>query len=195
MSDSKKNVLCSAQISGTLRPSSGSSCSFAAKHEFTHVRMQTIQGQYRSGYRIAIAAARWNQLVTDRLLAGALDALQRQGVAADHITIVWCPGSFELPLVVRTLAERREFDAIIVLGCVIRGETAHFDFVATQAASGILQTMLAEGIPCAFGVLTTDTLDQALDRAGGKAGNKGAEAALVALEMADLLDQLRRRGQ
>jgi 6,7-dimethyl-8-ribityllumazine synthase len=155
--------------------------------------MQSIQGHYRSHYRIALAAARWNQLVTDRLVAGALDALHRHGITDDHIRLVWCPGSFELPLVVRALADRKEFDAIVALGCVIRGETAHFDYVAAQAASGLLQTMLASGIPCAFGVLTTDTLEQALDRAGGKAGNKGAEAALTALEMADLLHQLRQQ--
>ncbi len=153
--------------------------------------MQTIEGTYRSHYRIALVASRWNQLVTDRLVAGALDALRRHGIASENIMLIWCPGSFELPLVVRTLAHRNGHDAIVALGCVIRGETPHFDFVASHAASGIAEVMLSTGVPCAFGVLTTDTLDQALERAGGKAGNKGAEAALTALEMADLLHQLR----
>ncbi|MCS7302821.1 MAG: 6,7-dimethyl-8-ribityllumazine synthase [Bacteroidota bacterium] len=153
--------------------------------------MQTLEGQYRSDVQIAIAVARWNQLVTERLLAGALEALRRQGISQEQVTVVWCPGSFELPLVVKTLAESRSYDGIIALGCVIRGETPHFDYVASQAASGIMQAMLETNTPCAFGVLTTDTLDQALERAGGKAGNKGAEAALTVLEMVDVLSHLR----
>ncbi|MCX7936951.1 MAG: 6,7-dimethyl-8-ribityllumazine synthase [Bacteroidota bacterium] len=153
--------------------------------------MQTLEGQYRSDVQIAIAVARWNQLVTERLLAGALEALRRQGISQEQVTVVWCPGSFELPLVVKTLAESRSYDGIIALGCVIRGETPHFDYVASQAASGIMQAMLETNTPCAFGVLTTDTLDQALERAGGKAGNKGAEAALTVLEMVDVLSRLR----
>lgn len=154
--------------------------------------MQTIEGQYNArSFRIAIAVSRWNRLVTERLLSGALDALARQGVGEDRITVVWCPGSFELPLVVKTLAESGRYDAVVALGCVIRGETPHFDYVAAQTAAGIQQTMLATGVPCGFGVLTTDTLDQALDRAGGKAGNKGEEAALAALEMADVVARLR----
>ncbi|MCS7000368.1 MAG: 6,7-dimethyl-8-ribityllumazine synthase [Candidatus Kapabacteria bacterium] len=153
--------------------------------------MQTLEGQYRSDVQIAIAVARWNQLVTERLLAGALEALRRQGISQEQVTVVWCPGSFELPLVVKTLAESHAYDGIIALGCVIRGETPHFDYVASQAASGIMQAMLETNTPCAFGVLTTDTLDQALERAGGKAGNKGAEAALTVLEMVDVLSRLR----
>lgn len=151
-----------------------------------------VEGQFRSHYRLAIAVARWNHVVTERLLSGALDTLRRHGIADEQITVVWCPGSFELPLVVKVLAERQQYDAIIALGCVVRGETAHFDYVAGQAASGILRVMLDSGIPCAFGVLTTETLEQALERAGGKAGNKGTEAALTALEMADLVYHLRR---
>lgn len=153
--------------------------------------MQVIEGQFRSHHRIAIAVARWNHAITERLLAGALDTLRRHGIADEHITVVWCPGSFELPLVVQLLAERKQYDAIIALGCVVRGETPHFDYVASQAASGMLRAMLDNGIPCAFGVLTTETLEQARDRAGGKGGNKGTEAALAALEMADVVRQLR----
>ncbi|RMF33917.1 MAG: 6,7-dimethyl-8-ribityllumazine synthase [Chlorobiota bacterium] len=153
--------------------------------------MPVIEGRRDPTARIAIAVARWNELVTARLLEGALGELRRNGIEQERVTVVSCPGSFELPLVVKTLAEQKRYDAIIALGCVIRGETPHFDYVAAQAASGIMQAMIASGIPCAFGVLTTDTLDQALDRAGGKAGNKGAEAAAVALEMAHLLSSLR----
>ncbi len=150
-----------------------------------------IEGRLLSTCHIAIAVARWNELVTMRLLDGALGELRRHGIDQDRVTVFWCPGSFELPLVVKTLAEQKRYDAIIALGCVIRGQTPHFEYVASQAASGIMASMLSTGIPCAFGVLTCDSLDQALDRAGGKAGNKGAEAAIVALEMANLLSQLR----
>ncbi|MCX7929498.1 MAG: 6,7-dimethyl-8-ribityllumazine synthase [Chlorobi bacterium] len=153
--------------------------------------MHTIDGCFRTDVRIAIAVSRWNQLVTDRLLAGALDELRRHGISEDQLTVVWCPGSFELPLVVKTLADSGRFDAIVALGCVVRGQTPHFEYVAAQTASGILHAMLGSGVPCSFGVLTTDTLEQALDRAGGKAGNKGAEAALAALETADVVRQIR----
>lgn len=153
--------------------------------------MHILEGTFVANVRIAIAAARWNKLVVDRLLEGTLDGLRRHGVSDDRITVVWCPGSFELPLVVQTLARSSAYDAVIALGCVIRGETAHFDFVAQQAASGIQQAALSSSVPCIFGVLTTDTLEQALDRAGGKAGNKGYEAALAALEMTSLMAHLR----
>ncbi|MEN3027270.1 MAG: 6,7-dimethyl-8-ribityllumazine synthase [Chlorobiota bacterium] len=153
---------------------------------------QIIEGKlYGEGVSIAIVVARWNELVTERLLAGALIALRQHGVADDAITVVHCPGSFEIPLVVQELARSGRYDAVIALGAVIRGGTPHFEYIAAQAAAGIMQSALQARIPCVFGVLTTDTLEQALERAGGKLGNKGAEAALTALEMVNLLQRLR----
>ncbi|MEM7200325.1 MAG: 6,7-dimethyl-8-ribityllumazine synthase [Planctomycetota bacterium] len=143
----------------------------------------TISG---AGRRVAIAVARFNELVSERLLQGATDALQRHGTAADDITVVRVPGSFELPLTCRWLADSGRHDAVLALGAVIRGATPHFDYVCGQAARGTLDAAVASSIPVIFGVLTCDTMDQALDRAGGKAGNKGAEAAVAALEMVAL---------
>jgi 6,7-dimethyl-8-ribityllumazine synthase len=133
--------------------------------------------------------ARFNNLVTDRLLAGALDALKGHG--AVDIEVVKVPGSWELPLAAKTIAERKRPDAIIALGAVIRGDTPHFDYVAGQAASGLMAVQLETGIPVAFGVLTTNTIEQAVDRAGGKDGNKGYDAAITAIEMADQIRRLR----
>jgi 6,7-dimethyl-8-ribityllumazine synthase len=147
------------------------------------------------GLRIAIACARFNDFVAERLLAGALDTLERHGTDPQSITVVRAPGAFELPLVARRLAESREFDAVICLGAIIRGATAHYEHVAGQCAAGIARVGLETGVPTAFGVLTTDTIDQAIERAGGKAGNKGSDAALTAIEMADLLRQLPKGGQ
>ncbi len=138
------------------------------------------------GLQFAIVVSRFNSLVTQRLLDGALDALVRHGAQKDKVQIVWVPGSFEIPLIAKRLAERGSFDAIICLGCIIRGDTPHFEFVAAQSARGILQVGLDTGVPTIFGVVTADTLDQALDRAGGKAGNRGFDAALAAIEMANL---------
>ncbi|MCS7176951.1 MAG: 6,7-dimethyl-8-ribityllumazine synthase [Candidatus Kapabacteria bacterium] len=153
---------------------------------------QAIEGRlYGEGVSIAIVVARWNELVTERLLAGALIALRQHGVADDAITVVHCPGSFEIPLVVQELARSGRYDAVIALGAVIRGETPHFEYIAAQVAAGIMQSALQVRLPCVFGVLTTDTLEQALERSGGKLGNKGAEAALTALEMVNLLRRLR----
>jgi 6,7-dimethyl-8-ribityllumazine synthase len=143
-----------------------------------------------TGMRIAIACARFNDLVTERLLSGALDALARHGVDGGSISVVWVPGAFELPLVTAQLAGSGEYDAVVCLGAVIRGETGHYDQVANNAASGIQRAGMDARVPVIFGVLTTDTLEQALERAGGKAGNKGAEAAVSAIEMVDLLRQL-----
>jgi len=144
-----------------------------------------------SGKRIAIAVARWNSMVTKRLLSGALAALRQHGVAEEDVHVVWCPGSFELPLLVQELARSGRYDAVIALGAIVRGETPHYEYIAAQAASGIAQAALQTGVPCIFGVLTAETLAQALERAGGKHGNKGEEAARSALEMADVLAQLR----
>ncbi|MCS6966490.1 MAG: 6,7-dimethyl-8-ribityllumazine synthase [Candidatus Kapabacteria bacterium] len=154
--------------------------------------VHTIEGQVRGeAVRVAIAVSRWNALVTERLLLGAVDTLRRYGVGEGAVTVVWCPGSFELPLLVQELAQTGQYDAVIALGAVIRGETPHFEYIATQVAAGIARVGLQTRVPCIFGVLTTDTLEQALERAGGKVGNKGVEAALAALEMVNLLRQLR----
>jgi 6,7-dimethyl-8-ribityllumazine synthase len=138
------------------------------------------------GRRVGIVVSRFNDLITERLLAGARACLLDHGVAEDAIDVAWAPGAWELPLAAQLLIERRECDAIVALGCVIRGDTPHFDFVAGAAATGLSNLQARTGRPIAFGVLTTDTTEQALARAGGKAGNKGWEAAQAALEMLDL---------
>jgi len=145
-----------------------------------------------SGMKFAIIVARFNSFITDRLLAGAEDALKRSGAKPEDIEIVKVPGSWELPLVAKTLAAAKRCDAIIALGAVIRGETPHFDHVANQASSGLAAVQLDTGIPIAFGVLTTNTVEQAIDRAGGKSGNKGYDAAITAIEMADVIRRLRK---
>jgi 6,7-dimethyl-8-ribityllumazine synthase len=146
-----------------------------------------IEGELRSeGMRFAIVVSRWNSFITERLLQGALDALHRSGCRKDDITVVRVPGSFEIPLQARTLAETEKFDAIITLGCLIRGETDHYEHIATEVTRGIGQSAQETGVPHTYGVLTCENLEQALDRAGLKAGNKGFEAALSAVEMASL---------
>jgi 6,7-dimethyl-8-ribityllumazine synthase len=153
--------------------------------------MTSYNGMLRGdGLRVAIACGRFNDLITERLLAGARDGLVRHGVDEASITEVWVPGAFELPLVAKRLASSGEYDAIICLGAVIRGATGHYEHVAGQCAAGIQQAQLDTGVPVIFGVLTTDTIEQAIERAGTKAGNKGYEAAETAIEMADLLRQL-----
>lgn len=154
---------------------------------------QTIEGGLEArGLKLAIVVSRFNSFVTDRLLDGARDALSRSGCNLDEVEIVKVPGSWELPIAAKALTSQHRHDAIIALGAVIRGETPHFDYVAGQAASGLAQVTMDSGIPVAFGVLTTNTVDQAIDRAGGKAGNKGFDAAMTAIEMANLLRQLRK---
>jgi 6,7-dimethyl-8-ribityllumazine synthase len=145
---------------------------------------------FGDGLRIAIACGRFNDFITDRLLAGARDGLARHGVDDASVTVVWAPGAFELPLVAKQLASSGEYDAVICLGAVIRGATGHYEHVAGQAAAGIQRAQLDSGVPVIFGVLTTDTIEQAIERAGTKAGNKGFESAMTAIEMADLLRQL-----
>jgi 6,7-dimethyl-8-ribityllumazine synthase len=145
---------------------------------------------HAAGRRVAIVVSRFNDLVTERLLAGARSCLLDHGVAADDIDVAWVPGAWELSLAARRLVDGRGAAAVIALGCVIRGDTPHFDFVAGAAATGLNAVAAETGVPVAFGVLTTDTMEQALARAGGKAGNKGWEAALSVLEMMDLLRQL-----
>lgn len=153
---------------------------------------KTIEGAFHGqGLKIAIAVARFNSFITERLLDGAMDGLRRHGVADGDITVVKVPGSWELPLVVKTLAESKQFDGVICLGAVIRGDTPHFDYVAGEAAKGVGQAMMQSGVPVAFGVLTTNTLEQAIDRAGAKSGNKGFDAAATVIEMASVMRQIR----
>lgn len=151
-----------------------------------------IEGQLDSrGLKIAIVLARFNSFITDRLLEGALDALIRTGCAKEDIEIVRVPGSWELPVAAREIANQKRHDALICLGAVIRGDTPHFDYVAGAAANGLAQIPVQTGVPLAFGVLTTNTVEQAVDRAGAKSGNKGFDAAMTAIEMAQLLRRLR----
>jgi len=144
--------------------------------------------------RAAIVVSRFNDLVTERLLTGAVDALHRHGLADDRITVVRVPGSFELPLAAQRLAHSGQFTMGVCLGAVIQGETTHHEYINHQMAAGILQASLTSGIPVTFGVLTCQFMEQALDRAGGKAGNKGVEATLAAIEMANLLRAMKARG-
>ena len=153
--------------------------------------MPTYEGRLdAAGLRVAIVASRFNETITRQLLEGALSGLRRCGLDDAGTTVAWVPGAFELPLAARRLAASGEFDAVIALGAVIRGATAHFDHVAGQAAAGLARAALDTGVPVIFGVLTTDTIEQAIERSGTKAGNKGFDAALAAVEMADLLRQL-----
>ncbi len=140
--------------------------------------------------RFGFVAARFNDYVVEALIRGAVDALKRHGAGEKQIEIVRVPGAFDIPIVARKLALSRRYEAIIALGAVIRGQTPHFDFVAGECASGLSRIALETGVPIAFGVLTTDSMEQAVDRAGGKAGNKGADAALAAIEMANLMRRL-----
>jgi len=155
--------------------------------------MNVYSGQMNAAdMRFGVVVARFNELVSQRLLEGALDALRRHGSAEEDITVAWVPGSFEIPIAARELAEHGGVDAVICLGVVIRGETPHFDYVAGEAARGVGTVHQATGVPATFGVVTTETLEQALDRAGGKHGNKGADAALAAIETVSLIRTLRR---
>lgn len=153
--------------------------------------IKTIEGDFTSGKgKFAIVVGRWNSFVVESLLSGALDTLKRHGVADTQISIVRVPGAFEIPLVCQKIAEQKKVDAIIALGAVIRGGTPHFEFVAGECTKGLAQVMMQYGVPVAFGVLTVDTIEQAVERAGTKAGNKGVEAATSALEMVSLLGRL-----
>ena len=144
-----------------------------------------------AGLRFVIVVSRFNSFITDRLLAGAMDALTRTGAAADLIEIIKVPGSWEIPLVAGEVARTHRWDAVICLSALIRGDTPHFDYIAAEAAKGIAHASLETGVPVSFGVLTTNTLEQAIDRAGAKGGNKGFDAAMSAIEMANLLRALR----
>ena len=149
------------------------------------------QGRLVAGkHRFGVVVSRFNEFITSKLLAGCLDSLERHGVPSEAVDVAWTPGSFEIPAVAKRLAESGRYAAVICLGAVIRGSTPHFDYIAAEVAKGVAQVGLASGVPTVFGVITTDTLEQAIERAGTKAGNKGADAAQSAIEMANLFDQL-----
>jgi 6,7-dimethyl-8-ribityllumazine synthase len=153
--------------------------------------MKTIEGTFTAvGGNYAIVAGRWNSFVVESLLEGALDSLRRHGVTEDNITIVRAPGAFEIPLVCQKIADSKNYDAIIALGAVIRGGTPHFEYVAGECVKGLAQVSMQYSVPVSFGVLTVDSIEQAIERAGTKAGNKGEEAAMSAIEMVSLLKQL-----
>lgn len=143
-----------------------------------------------TGLKMAIVVSRFNEFITGKLLSGAEDALKRHGVKEEDVTIVWVPGAFEIPLAAKKLAQSGAYDAIITLGTVIRGATPHFDYVSNEVAKGVASTGMESGIPVIFGVLTTDTIEQAIERAGTKAGNKGWDSAVGAIEMGNLYRQL-----
>jgi len=150
-----------------------------------------IEGKLASkGKKYGIVVSRFNEFISSKLLGGALDALTRHGVRDDEITVAWTPGSYEIPVVAKKMALSGDFDAVITLGAVIRGSTPHFEYIASEAAKGVAAVGLEAGIPVVFGILTTDTIEQAVERAGTKAGNKGFDAATAAIEMVDLMRQL-----
>jgi 6,7-dimethyl-8-ribityllumazine synthase len=158
-----------------------------AKRTDEKIRKKALAGKLNAaGFRFGIVVARFNEFITERLLGSAYDGLVRSGAKEKDIHIVRVPGSFEIPSAARTLAETKKYDAIICLGCLLRGDTAHYDVIVNEVARGIGQSAQETGVPHAFGVLTCDTLEQAIDRAGLKMGNKGFEAALAAVEMANL---------
>jgi 6,7-dimethyl-8-ribityllumazine synthase len=149
---------------------------------------KTFEGKLLAeGLKFAVVAARFNEFITNKLVGGTMDALTRHGASEDNIAVAWVPGAFEIPLVAKTLAESKKYDAVICLGTVIRGNTPHFDYVCAEVSKGVAHVNLATGVPTIFGVLTTETIEQAVERAGTKAGNKGFDAAVAAIEMANLL--------
>ncbi len=153
--------------------------------------MKIIEGEVSGkGLKFCIVASRFNEFITTKLIDGAVDALRRHGTSEKDITIVRVPGSFEIPMTVKRLAEKAEYDAIIALGTIIRGATPHFEYVASEASKGIALATMETGVPIAFGIITADTIEQAIERAGSKAGNKGWDAAITAMEMANLLKKL-----
>ncbi|QRG66873.1 6,7-dimethyl-8-ribityllumazine synthase [Brevibacillus choshinensis] len=152
--------------------------------------MKTFEGHLvGTGLRVGIVAGRFNELIVSKLVGGALDALKRHGVDDENVDVAWVPGAFEIPLIAKKMAESGRYDAVVTLGAVIRGATPHFDYVCNETAKGVASLSLSTGIPVIFGVLTTDSIEQAIERAGTKAGNKGWEAAAAAIEMANLSRQ------
>ncbi|BCJ85802.1 6,7-dimethyl-8-ribityllumazine synthase [Effusibacillus dendaii] len=143
-----------------------------------------------TGLKIGIVVGRFNEFISSKLLSGALDALKRHGVDEDAVSVAWVPGAFEIPLIAQKMAASNKYDAVITLGAVIRGSTPHFDYVCAEVSKGVASVSLKTGVPTIFGVLTTDTIEQAIERAGTKAGNKGWEAAATAIEMANLTKRI-----
>ncbi len=153
--------------------------------------MKTIEGKLdASGLKFGIVVSRFNEFITNKLLGGAIDTLRRNNAGDDNITVVWVPGSFEIPAIAKKLADSGSYDAVICLGAVIRGATPHFEYVSSEVAKGIAALSLSASIPVIFGVLTTDTIEQAIERAGAKSGNKGSDAAFSAMEMSYLYKQI-----
>ena len=153
--------------------------------------MRKLEGKVVSkGVKVGIVAARFNEIIVNKLVGGAVDGLVRHDVSEDDIDIAWVPGAFEIPLVAKKMAESGKYDAVICLGTVIRGATPHFDYVCAEASKGIAQVSLRTGVPVAFGVLTTETIQQAIERAGTKAGNKGVDCAMAAMEMVNLFKEM-----
>jgi 6,7-dimethyl-8-ribityllumazine synthase len=150
-----------------------------------------LEGNFdAAGKKFAIVVSRWNSFIVNKMLDGALDALKRHNAEEDNITIAYCPGAFEIPLVVKKFAASGSYDSVIALGAVIRGATPHFDYIAAEVTKGVAHVSLETSVPCIYGVVTTDTIEQAVERAGSKAGNKGFEAATSAIEMVSLLKQI-----
>ena len=153
--------------------------------------IKKIEGKFEAtNKKIAIVASRWNEFVVTKLIDGALDSLKRHNFKDEDITIVYCPGAFEIPLTTKKIASTKQYDAVITLGAVIRGATPHFDYIASEVTKGIAVASLETEVPCIYGILTCDSLEQAIDRAGAKTGNKGFEAAMSALEMISLFEQI-----
>ncbi|MDR1397502.1 MAG: 6,7-dimethyl-8-ribityllumazine synthase [Desulfarculales bacterium] len=153
--------------------------------------MKVLEGHLKAeGMRFALVVSRFNEFISSRLLEGASDALRRHGANMDDCAAVWVPGAFEIPFTAQALAQSKKYDAVITLGAVIRGATPHFDMVAGEVTKGVAQAGLSSGVPVIFGVLTTDSIEQAIERAGSKGGNKGADAALAAIEMVDMLRRI-----
>lgn len=150
-----------------------------------------LEGTYHAeGMRVGIVAARFNEFITNKLLTGALDMLRRHGVSDEDVDVAWVPGAFEIPLAAKKMADTHKYDAVICVGAVIRGSTSHYDYVCSEVAKGVAQAGFSTGVPVIFSVLTTDSIEQAVERAGTKAGNKGADGAMAAMEMASLLHQI-----
>lgn len=153
--------------------------------------MKVIEGKLTAeGMKVAIVASRFNEFIVSRLLSGAVDGLVRHGINEDDITALWVPGAFEIPLAAKNMAQSGKYDAVICVGAVIRGSTSHYDYVCNEVSKGIAQVSLSSNVPVLFGILTTDNIEQAIERAGTKAGNKGYDAALSAIEMVNLLKQV-----
>jgi 6,7-dimethyl-8-ribityllumazine synthase len=149
---------------------------------------RTLEGHVNAeGVSIGIVVSRWNEFITKALLEGALDAIRRHGGTAEQVTVAWVPGSFEIPVALKAMADTGRYQALVALGCIIRGATTHYDHIASAVTSGVSSVSLTSGLPVAFGLVTVESIEQAIERAGSKAGNKGSEAMVVALEMASLL--------